>query len=295
MTLPIVRDPTIILTNYLSYTPWLLQLKIRCNSLDLWSKVDPNSTEEATPKPTKPKLPHVSEYELPPNLRNNRNHAPTASDLTEDGITAYKNDVESYKMQLEAYKLDDKEYREEKINMDKIVMFIQSTVSPHLMRNCCQPGEPARQWIRSLMETVGVDEEEERERARIRYLNALKPMRQASNWDTWLAEYDNAATEAETEKVAEVHQVNDVKRDFLAAVMKVAPSWETSFQEVGRRDKSINRKEMMKRFREHMSHHHPKRQLNGAFADHPPDRYEATAEAYSGIRFWNGGQRPVTC
>ena len=74
------------------------------------------------------------------------------------------------------------------------------------------------------METVGVDKEEERERARSRYLTALKPMKQASTWDAWLAEYDHAATEAETEKVAEAQQINDMIRDFLAAVMKVAPT-----------------------------------------------------------------------
>ena len=248
MALSTLRDPTIILTDYLNYTPWLLQLKTRCNSLDLWTKVDPNETNEMNPKPTKPKLPLILEYELPPNIRNNHDYVPTASDLTSDGITAYKNDMESYKIQLEAYKLDDKEYREEKANMDKIVVFIQSTVSPHLMRNCCKPGESVRQWIRSLMETVGVDKEEERERARSRYLTALKPMKQASTWDAWLAEYDHAATEAETEKVAEAQQINDMIRDFLAAVMKVAPTWEISFQEVWRRDRSINRKEMMKRF-----------------------------------------------
>ncbi|KAK7178143.1 hypothetical protein PSPO01_15813, partial [Paraphaeosphaeria sporulosa] len=127
MTLSTARDPTVILTNYLNYKPWLLQLQIRCNSLDMWSKVNPNDTEETIPKPTKPKLPHLSEYELPASIRNNRSHIPTASDLTEDGIAAYKNDMESYRMQLEAYKLDDKEYREEKANMDKIVIFIQST------------------------------------------------------------------------------------------------------------------------------------------------------------------------
>ncbi|KAF2791770.1 hypothetical protein K505DRAFT_308848 [Melanomma pulvis-pyrius CBS 109.77] len=52
-------------------------------------------------------------------------------------------------------------------------------------------------------------------------------MRSASQWDTWLAEYDQAATEAETYRVAELSQLNVITKDFLAAVNKVAPIWST--------------------------------------------------------------------
>ena len=136
------------------------------------------------------------------------------SDLSTAGQKAYKEDVEYYKIRLEAYKIHDREYREENASLEKVVLYIQATVSPHLQRNCCRPGEPIRKWITSLMETAGVDKEDERDRARARYLQALKPMRQPSSWDIWLSEYDHAATEAETNHVAEVQSFRDVMKDF---------------------------------------------------------------------------------
>ncbi|KAK7177532.1 hypothetical protein PSPO01_16420, partial [Paraphaeosphaeria sporulosa] len=72
----------------------------------------------------------------------------------------------------------------------------------------------------SLKLTVGVDEQFEQEHARDRYLAALKAMRSVNQWETWLAEYDQAATEAETYRVAEVTQLNAITKDFLAAVNK---------------------------------------------------------------------------
>jgi hypothetical protein len=136
------------------------------------------------------------------------------------------------------------------------------------MKNCCKPGESIRTWLISLKETVGIDAEEERLRARHRYLAALKPMRQAGTWDTWLSEYDHAATNAETEGVSEIQNMQDIVQDSLDSVMKVAPTWATIFQDYGRRERNMTRKEMMKRFREHMSKYHPTkgRQQKGAFA-----------------------------
>jgi hypothetical protein len=87
--------------------------------------------------------------------------------------------VEYYKMSLEEFKNKDRKYQEERASLDKMVVYLQQTVSPHLMKNCCKPGQPIRTWLSTLKETVGIDAEEERERARDRYLSALKPIRQA--------------------------------------------------------------------------------------------------------------------
>lgn len=48
-------------------------------------------------------------------------------------------------------------------------------------------------------------------------------MRSLNNQDTWLKEYDQAITQAEKLKVSKVLQPNDVKLDFLGAIMKIAP------------------------------------------------------------------------
>jgi len=273
MALSTLRDPTVILTDYTNFTSWMLQLRTRCDPLKIWELVDPEDNRKLRTKPLAPEPPEVGQYQPNANLASQSNDDEPMvpmkpSDLSAAGQKAYKEDVEYFKIQLEAYKIRDREYREEKANLEKVVLYIQATVSQHLQRNCCKPGESIRQWITSLMETVGVDKEDERDRARARYLQALKPMRQPSNWDTWLSEYDHAATEAETNNVAEIQSFHDVKKDFLVAIMKAAPTWGISFQEHRSRDVDINRKEMMKRFREHMALLHPikGKPQRGAFA-----------------------------
>jgi hypothetical protein len=250
-----------ILLDFSSWTPWLQQLETRSVLLNVWELIAPTATKIARIEPTFSSQPSITKYEGRASLGvdddGERLLPENPSDLTQNGIKAWKDDVEYYKMLLEEYKNKDKKYQEERASLDKIVVYIQQTVSPHLMKNCCKPGQPIRTWLATLRDTVGIDAEEERERARDRYLAALKPMRQASSWDTWLTEYNHAATTAETEGVSEVQNLVDITRDFLRAILKVAPTWEISFKEHGRREKNMTRKEMMKRFREHMSEHHP--------------------------------------
>lgn len=257
--------------DHTTYTPWLQQLETRCVSLNVWDQIDPKKSILPKTKPIIPSEPIISMYEGRQNLGPDEEGDPRLpklpSELTVNGLKAWKEDTEYYKLQLESFKIKDRAYNEERSNLDKIVVFMQSSVSPHLMKNCCKPGETIRAWLISLRDTVGVEAEEERLRARYRYLAALKPMRQPSNWDTWLNEYDHAATDAETETVGELQNIQDVIQDFLDAVMKVAPTWTTIFQDHGRREKSITRKDMMKRFREHMTKYHPLKgkQRGGAF------------------------------
>src|SRR6478735_1675453 len=192
------------------------------------------------------------------------NYAPAAnieipvrqSELSTAGQKAFKEDLEYYKICHEQYKSDRHEYEKEQTSIQHIVAFIHSTVAKHLQRTCCLPNQPLRQWVMSLKLTVGVDEQFEQEHARDRYLAALKAMRSVNQWETWLAEYDQAATEAETYRVAEVTQLNAITKDFLVAVNKVAPVWATAFQDYGRYAAGMTRKEMMKRFREHMMANH---------------------------------------
>ena len=84
-------------------------------------------------------------------------------------------------------------------------------------------------------------------------------MRTPQQWDIWLAEYDEAAAEAEAFQVAEVSQINVITKDFIDAVNKVAPIWSTTFQDNGRFATGMDRKEMIQRFREHMTINHPLR------------------------------------
>ena len=272
MSLSTMREPQVSLTDHTVWTSWFQQLKTRCVSLKVWEQISPNSNVDPKIEPTYPVEPDIGLYERRTTLgldeSGNQIIPTTASGLSAGGLKAWKDDIEYYKLRLEAFKHADKKYQEEKASLDKVVVLILQTVSTHLMKNCCEPGQSIRTWLNTLKDTVGIDAEEERERARDRYLTALKPMRQAGNWDTWLSEYDHAATTAETEGVAEVQNIHDIMRDFLRSIMKVAPTWEVAFKENGRREKNMTRKTMMKRFREHMSDHYPVkgRQQRGAFA-----------------------------
>ena len=98
------------------------------------------------------------------------------------------------------------------------------------------------------MESVGINKEDKQDRARARYLQALKPIRQPLNWDTWLKEYNHVAIEAETNKVSEVQCIYNVIKDLLVVIINPAAIQGTSCQESGRQEADINRKEVIKRF-----------------------------------------------
>jgi hypothetical protein len=249
------RDPTVMLRDQSDYTGWLAQLQARCLVHSVWDKINPDATEPLLFKPVPVRAPIIADYTPAANVETPERQ----SDLSSSGQRAFKEDLEYYKILFEQYKGDRHEFEKEQSSLQQIVAFIQSTVSPHLLRTCCLPELPIRQWITNLKLTVGVDERIEQERARDRYQASLKPMRSATNWDTWLAEYDQAATEAETYRVAELTQINSITKDFLVAVNKVAPMWSINFQDNGRLAAGMSRKEMMKRFREHMMTNHPLR------------------------------------
>ena len=54
------------------------------------------------------------------------------SHLSPAGAKAYKDNSDYYKGQLEIYKVMDRAYQEERADLDKVVTFLQSTISAHL-------------------------------------------------------------------------------------------------------------------------------------------------------------------
>ena len=202
------------------------------------------------------------------------------SDLSDKGQEAYKEDREDYKLRLESYKILERDYQEENNKLSKTVEHILTTVTPHLQLSCCAENGTLREWITALQDTVGVDIDEERARVRERYHAALKPIRSPQNWESWLSEYDQAATRAETLEVAEVTQTQPMIDDFLGSVSKVASTWTAGFQGPGYDKKAMNRKRMMKLFRDYMSLHSPSRgKPKSVFA--VGDSYTASGESDS--------------
>jgi hypothetical protein len=269
MALSTSRDPTVILTDYTNYTAWLKQLKTRCQFLKVWKFIDPASTDEPKHETPIPMPPLIGQYQpSAAYTAANPNTPPTMpSHLSTAGAKSYKDDSDYHKGQLEMFKIVDRVYREEQANLDKVVTFLQSTISAHLQSNCCIPGQSIKEWVNNLAITVGVDLKDEYKRSRTRYQDALRPMRTAGLWVAWLAEYDHAATEAETNGVSELKMLDSVKDDFINAVLNVAPMWVSTFQLTGNKDPGIRRKDMMKLFREYMTLQHPiKGKQKGAFA-----------------------------
>ncbi|KAF3030359.1 hypothetical protein E8E11_000207 [Didymella keratinophila] len=284
------RDATVALTDSNSWTAWYRQFKIKCEALSIWKLADSSSSIEPKQRPTLPLPPLIADYEsiasstpltsTASSSRTRGNTQPTrrdefivatlptrVSDLTPQGQEEYKDDREDYKIQLEAYKLQEKEYQEEHTRYGQLISHILGTVSPHLHLSCCESGKTVREWVVLLQETVGVDAQEERTHARERYHAALKPMRASSQWETWLMEYDQAATRAEALQVGEVRDIDDVTTDFLGAVSKVAPTWVATFSGPGYDRTTNNRKKMMKLFRDYMSLSYPiKGKQKSAFA-----------------------------
>lgn len=255
MAQPTNRDSTVHLNTSADHRGWRTQLQARCVAYNIWDKVNPNSTTLAIPKPLPIRAPAVTDYTPAANV-----DIPTRpTELSAGGQKAFKEDLEYYKILLEQYKSDRHEYEKEQSSLQHIVALIQSTVSPHLLRTCCLPEKSVRQWITDLQKTIGMSDQLEQEQARTRYRASLRPMRSPHNWDTWLAEYDEAAAEAEAFRVADLLQINVITKDFIDAVNKVAPIWSTNFQDNGRFAAGMNRKEMIQRFREHMMTNHPLR------------------------------------
>ncbi|KAI1508876.1 gag-pre-integrs multi-domain protein [Pyrenophora tritici-repentis] len=255
MTTFTTRDATVTLRDQSDYTGWMLQLQARCVAHNIWDKINPKSTTQPLREPKDIRIPVFANYQAAAGI----GEPERLSELSSSGQKAFKEDLEYYRMSMEQYKSDRHRYEKEQSSFQHIMTLIQSSVSPHLLRTCCLPDKTLREWIANLQLTVGVDDETEKDRARERYLAALRPMRSAAQWDTWLAEYDQAATHAETYNVPELSQLSTTTKDFLAAVNKTAPIWATNFQDNGRGAVGMSRKEMMKRFREHMMINHPLR------------------------------------
>jgi hypothetical protein len=175
------------------------------------------------------------------------------SDLSNAGKTSYKDDVEDFKSLFDEYKILDQKYQREKNNLAQITDFIRSSVSAHLFTNCCKPSQPYRSWITKLSATVGVRTEDELHKARDRYQQAIRPMRAAIQWDTWLTEVDHAVTEAKAAGVPDCLNDQFIKNDFAKATAKHFQGWTISFMENGLPDATVTATDMFLRFRKQAS------------------------------------------
>ncbi|KAG9384095.1 hypothetical protein A1F94_006006 [Pyrenophora tritici-repentis] len=272
------RDATVILTDSSKWIPWYRQIKMQCEALEIWDIVDPAGNTQPRTKPTEPLPPLVSDYEPAAALRNTSS-APSSSTRTaranaraptQDTVDIVNPAVQTPAIParyselsaeeggirwglkgiqdgFESYKIRERNYRDERTNIAAMIRHLNATVSPHLQVSCFEEHGTLRTWITNLQK--GTRE----------YHDSLRPMRSPQNWESWLSEYDQAATRAEALKIGDVIQSKLVVDDFLKAVSKIAPAWMATFTGAGSDRNNIERRQMMKLFREHMSLAHPTR------------------------------------
>ncbi|KAG9375821.1 hypothetical protein A1F94_013565 [Pyrenophora tritici-repentis] len=280
-TIQTQRDATVILTDSSNWISWYRQLKLKCQSQGIWPLLDPEGVRLQRIQPEAPLPPDISQYEpssspsaasshTTRNARGNTrgsaqdttemstttSRIPTiptrVSELSEKGQEAYKEDRDDYKLRLESYKIRERTIKKKATKSQR---WSNTSLQP-----CCTENGTPRDWITALQDTVGVDEDEERARAR-----EIPSRTQANAFNHKLGD------------VAEVMQTQAVIDDFLGSVSKIASTWTAGFQRPGYDKKAMNRKRMMKLFREYMSLHYPSRgKPKSAFA--VGDSYAASGE-----------------
>ncbi|KAG6049100.1 hypothetical protein E4U16_003851, partial [Claviceps sp. LM84 group G4] len=174
-----------------------------------------------------------------------------------NGLNTCEREMVGYRTLLDAYKVKQHKYEKEAIGIVTIIQLIQSTVATHLQDSCCNPDDPLQQWIANLRRRVGIDDRMEKESAHKRYKTALRPMRNPNHWDTWLTEYDQASSHAESVELPDLTLFDMVSLDFGDAVAQGASNWVPGFIDNGRFEPNMDRREMMKRLRDHMTRYHP--------------------------------------
>jgi hypothetical protein len=264
MSLPTQRDQTIILLDYTTYLAWSRMIENQAKTLKVWDLINPDGEKEPLPQPPPPPpAPIVSEYEPVNNLPFIEGSEPRVrrsplaqSELSEDGLTAWNNDIAGWKFLNEVYRTEERIWSKENDALHKIVTLIRQSVAIHLQDNCCRTDCTHREWLINLKSSVGVDAREERFRAREAYHAAQNTSLKTGNWDTWLSRYEQAVTKARTNQVSETLVDQDIVDDFLATAAKVVPTWATAYRESVRGIRP-DRNDMTRSFREHMILLHP--------------------------------------
>ncbi|KAG5915678.1 hypothetical protein E4U61_004393 [Claviceps capensis] len=225
------HDAFVLLCDHQDWTTWIFQIQGRAAAHNIWDNIKLDCPVPFLEKPTRPILARLSRYYRGTSIQEPSN----PSELSPQDLEAYKEEMERHKALTEEYKLD-----------------IAAPTAHELLPRSI----PSRMDLQPQI-SIGVDDLLERERARDRYRDALKPMRNYNTWETWLAEYDQASSRAATQGVADALQIQVFMRDFINAVSKLEPIWAATFQNSGRLDPLMTRKEMIRLLRSHMNLYHP--------------------------------------
>ncbi|KAG6035285.1 hypothetical protein E4U19_004943 [Claviceps sp. Clav32 group G5] len=225
-------DAPIILCSDEQWTAWLHQIQSCAVAYNIWDNINP---DHPVPFLEKPKTPDV---------------------LTR-GCKASEEDRDYRSILHDRFMLEFDEYSIEQENKHHLFDLIVSTVESHLQASYFNPDRSLHEWISALKGALWIDDLSEKERARKRYHEALEPMQNPQHWNAWLAEYNEAASLAKLHGVPEVLQIHALMKDFSSSVANIAPRWAATFLDIGSFEPLMSRKEMVRRFREHMKVQYP--------------------------------------
>ncbi|KAG5933183.1 hypothetical protein E4U60_004629 [Claviceps pazoutovae] len=111
-------------------------------------------------------------------------------------------------------------------------------------------------WISNLKNSVGANDDSERERVRAWYRTTLKPMRNLNNWLAWVNECERASALAESWGVSDVANMLSITSDFMAAILR-SEQGRCGFFTHHRKSPDMAIKQMINSIREHMNRVHP--------------------------------------
>ncbi|KAG6039627.1 hypothetical protein E4U19_004927 [Claviceps sp. Clav32 group G5] len=186
----------------------------RASALETLGQTKPDHPSIFMEKPTDPQKPDIKDYEAKASVE-----VPTLmSHLSKDGLKAYKDDKQEYKDSIDEWKIQYQYYKDERQKVLQMTSLIQTPVASHLQELSCLAGLALSDWISNLKNSVGADDDTERERVRAWYRTSLKTMRNLNNWLAWVNEHDRASTSAELWGVSDVSNMISITTDFMAAV-----------------------------------------------------------------------------
>ncbi|KAG6118637.1 hypothetical protein E4U13_008396 [Claviceps humidiphila] len=108
----------------------------RASFLEIWDEVNPDHPSTFMIKQTGPQRPKVQDYQAKPDIE-----VPTKkSDLTKDGLRAFKEDKEEHQENIQDWKIQHNLYftrNNERHRILQLSTLIQSTIASHLQESSC--------------------------------------------------------------------------------------------------------------------------------------------------------------
>ncbi|KAL2192211.1 hypothetical protein P885DRAFT_82426 [Corynascus similis CBS 632.67] len=190
---------------------WNNCFKSEAATRDLWELIKPDGdlTGYFRKPPVRPALENYPKLLTPANAvpaqstRSGETRVPAHMELVDEGnppanlmemTTAGR---EGYRADMSDYRFEIGLYENERKNVNQLSAWIRKTVASHIYDTTCDADDTLDKWYIALKERVGSHDNEELERAMVRYEAATKPLnRKPKDMAAWLTNWDTAFQKA---------------------------------------------------------------------------------------------------